>query len=84
MKLARYLVLLSAALLSSTGFAQEPTATDAKITAAMAADIRTPEEVERDSNRLPLQTCSFLACAMTWSLWNCCPVAAGTARSWHR
>lgn len=59
MKLTRYLVLLSATLLSTNGFADDFTATEAKIKAAMAADIRTPEEVERDSNRLPLETLQF-------------------------
>jgi predicted methyltransferase len=59
MKFARYLVLLSAALLTSNGFADDFTATEAKINAAMASDARTPEEVERDSNRLPLQTLQF-------------------------
>ncbi|MEQ8693072.1 MAG: hypothetical protein RIC89_19835, partial [Pseudomonadales bacterium] len=30
-----------------------------KLEAAMAADIRTPAEVERDRNRLPVQTLEF-------------------------
>jgi predicted methyltransferase len=59
MKLTHYLLLLSATLLSSNGFADDFTATEAKIKAAMAADNRTPEEVERDSNRLPLETLMF-------------------------
>jgi len=59
MKLARYLLLLSATLLSTNGFADDFTATETKIKAAMSAEIRTPEEVERDSNRLPLETLQF-------------------------
>jgi predicted methyltransferase len=63
MKRVSLLVLLSATLsvtlLSSSTFADDFAATEAKITAAMAADIRTPEEVERDSNRLPLETLQF-------------------------
>ena len=59
MKFASYLLLLSATLLSSNGFADDFTATEAKIKAAMAADIRTAEEVDRDSNRKPLETLQF-------------------------
>ncbi len=59
MKFATYLVLLSATLLSGHGMADDFAATEAKIRAAMAADIRTPEEVERDSNRLPVETLAF-------------------------
>lgn len=59
MKLSRYLVLLSATLLSSHAMADDFTATEEKIRAAMAAEVRTAEEVERDSNRLPLETLQF-------------------------
>ncbi len=59
MKLAYYLVLLSATLLSSTGFADDFTATEAKIKAAMAAETRPAADVERDSNRLPAETLNF-------------------------
>lgn len=59
MKLSRTLVLISATLLSSSGFADDFAATEAKIKAAMAADVRTAEEVERDSNRLPVETLGF-------------------------
>ncbi len=59
MKLSRTLVLMSAALLCSNAMADDFAATEAKIKAAMAADVRTAEEVERDSNRLPLETLRF-------------------------
>lgn len=59
MKFASYLLLLSATLLSGNGLADDFTATEARIKAAIAADIRTPQEVERDSNRLPLETLQF-------------------------
>lgn len=59
MKLTRYLVLLSAVLLSTNAMAEDFAATEAKIRVAMASDIRTVEEVERDSNRLPLETLRF-------------------------
>lgn len=59
MKFASYLLLLGVILFSSNGFADDFTATEARIKAAMVADIRTPEEVERDSNRLPLETLQF-------------------------
>ncbi len=59
MKSVRCLVLFAAALVSSHAAADDFAATEAKIRAAMAAEIRTPEEVERDSNRLPLETLKF-------------------------
>jgi predicted methyltransferase len=59
MKLTRYLLLLAAIILAGNATAQDLSATDAKIQAAIAADVRTTEEVERDSNRLPLQTLQF-------------------------
>ncbi|HET6565319.1 MAG TPA: hypothetical protein VFG52_07900, partial [Xanthomonadales bacterium] len=59
MKLFRYLVLISATLLCGSTLADDFEATEAKIKAAMAADVRTAEEVERDSNRLPLETLKF-------------------------
>jgi len=59
MKLALSLVMLSTALLSANAFADDFAATEAKIKAAMASEARTPEEVERDSNRLPLETLKF-------------------------
>lgn len=59
MKFASYLLLLSVIFLSGNGFAGDFTATEARIKTAMAAAIRTPEEVERDSNRLPLETLQF-------------------------
>jgi len=49
------LLLIPAAATAAEDF----TATAAKIRAAMAADIRTTEEVERDSNRLPVETLEF-------------------------
>lgn len=39
--------------------ADEHAATEEKIRAAMAADIRTPEETARDANRLPVETLMF-------------------------
>lgn len=59
MKLSRYLILLSVTLLAGNAIAQDFTATEAKIKAAMAAEGRTAEEVERDSNRLPVETLQF-------------------------
>lgn len=59
MKLTRYLALLSAALLSGHAIADDFTATEEKIKAAMASETRPAEEVERDSNRLPLETLRF-------------------------
>jgi len=59
MKLTRNLILLSAALLSANAIAEDFAATEAKIKAAMAAEVRTAEEVARDSNRLPLETLQF-------------------------
>lgn len=59
MKLTRYLVLMSAAFLCANAIADDFTATEEKIKAAMAAETRTAEEVERDSNRKPLETLRF-------------------------
>lgn len=59
MKLTRYLVLLSAALVCGNAIADDFTATEEKIKAAMASEARPAEEVERDSNRLPLETLRF-------------------------
>jgi len=59
MKLNRYLALLSAALLCGNAIADDFTATEEKIKTAMAAEGRPAEEVERDSNRLPLETLRF-------------------------
>jgi len=59
MKLTRYLLLLSAVLLSVNAVADEFTATEEKIKAAMASEVRTAEEVARDSNRIPLETLRF-------------------------
>lgn len=59
MKFSSYLMLISTALLCVNSFADDFTATEEKIKAAMAADVRTAEEVERDSNRLPLETLKF-------------------------
>lgn len=52
-------MLLMVVFLTSNSFADDFAATEAKIRAAMVADIRTAEEVERDSNRLPLETLTF-------------------------
>lgn len=59
MKLTRYLLLLSAVLLSVNAVAEEFTATEEKIKAAMVSEVRTAEEVARDSNRIPLETLRF-------------------------
>ncbi len=59
MKLTRYLLLLSAAMLSVNAIADDFTATEEKIMAAMASAGRPAEDVERDSNRLPLETLKF-------------------------
>jgi predicted methyltransferase len=54
----RIMTVLALLLFSATALAQE-NATAQKIIAAMAAEIRTPEEVERDSNRKPVETLGF-------------------------
>jgi len=59
MNFARCLLILGTALLATSSYADDHTATEEKIKAAMAADIRTPEEVERDDNRKPLETLAF-------------------------
>lgn len=46
-------------LTSQFSLAQSFEATEEKIKAAMQSDIRTAQEIERDSNRLPLQTLEF-------------------------
>src|SRR5210317_775937 len=52
---------LSALLIvsASLAFADDFDATEAKLKAAMAADIRTDAEKERDRNRRPIQTLEF-------------------------
>jgi predicted methyltransferase len=59
MKLASFVALLSATLVSVNILADDFAATEEKIKVAMAAESRLPEEVERDSNRLPLETLAF-------------------------
>jgi len=56
MRIALGLLFLPLAL---TAAAADFEQTAEKIRAAMAADIRTPEEVERDSNRRPVETLEF-------------------------
>ena len=53
--------LLSALLIVSAGlaFADDFDAVEAKLKTAMAADIRTDEEKDRDDNRLPVETLKF-------------------------
>lgn len=46
-------------LLSVSAVADDFDAVKAKLTTAMAADIRTAEEVARDANRLPIETLEF-------------------------
>jgi len=53
------LLLILAATSATTAAAADFTAAGEKITAAMASSIRTPEEVARDTERLPLQTLEF-------------------------
>lgn len=56
----RYLCLLLGFVYAAAGFADDhSTELQSKIEAALAADIRTAEERERDSNRKPLETLSF-------------------------
>lgn len=54
-------ILLSLLLLAAAGFVQaaDDSAVEAKLKAAMAADIRTEAEVERDANRKPVETLEF-------------------------
>ena len=56
MRLALALLILTVA---TTAAADDFTATGEKITAAMASSIRTPEDIARDLERLPLQTLEF-------------------------
>ena len=55
----RYLIIAIAAAWSLPAMAQESNVKD-KIMAAMAGDIRTEAEVERDRNRKPVETLEFL------------------------
>ncbi len=55
----RYLIIAIAAIWSLAAMAQESNLKD-KITAAMADDIRTEADVERDRNRKPVETLGFL------------------------
>ena len=54
-------------LLLISGFAQADdfSAVETKLKAAMAADVRSEAEVERDRNRSRLRRWSFSACVMT-------------------
>lgn len=53
------LTLLLAVLPGSLAFAGEYDAVKAKLEQAMASDIRTPAETDRDSNRMPIETLEF-------------------------
>jgi len=54
------LLIVSAGIVSAgLAFADDFDATEAKLKAAMAADIRTEDEVERDRNRRPIETLEF-------------------------
>lgn len=55
----RIIPMILLALSSQTAFAESFDATAEKIKAAMTSDIRTESEIERDDNRLPLQTLEF-------------------------
>lgn len=54
-------IFVSLLLLVAAGFVQaaDDSAVEAKLKAAMAADIRTEAEVERDANRKPVETLEF-------------------------
>jgi predicted methyltransferase len=52
-------VLLSLTLMASPLFADDDSAVEMKLKEAMAAEIRSPEEVERDRNRRPIETLEF-------------------------
>ncbi len=52
-------ILSTALLLSSTFAWAQDSEVEQRIAAAMAADIRSTEEVARDDNRMPLETLSF-------------------------
>ena len=54
------LAFLFLTLAATTAAADDFTATADKIRAAMASDIRGPEDTERDSDRVPLQTLEFI------------------------
>src|SRR5210317_1332773 len=51
--------LLLLACFSYTAIADDLEAVDAKLKAAMQADVRSAEEVERDANRKPVETLEF-------------------------
>jgi len=55
----RFLITTMLVIFSVTSYAQESSVAS-KIEAAMAADIRTEEEVARDKNRKPVETLEFL------------------------
>lgn len=52
-------VLIAAILFTSPSWAESFDATKAKLEAAMKAELRSEKEVQRDKNRLPLQTLEF-------------------------
>jgi predicted methyltransferase len=55
-----FLTTLLAASFAAGAFGAEADPLQAKLEAAMASDIRTPEEVARDDNRKPIETLQFL------------------------
>jgi len=52
-------VLIAAILFTSPSWAESFAATKAKLEAAMKAELRSDKEIQRDKNRLPLQTLEF-------------------------
>jgi predicted methyltransferase len=53
------LTILAAALLSTSAAADDFDAVEAKLEAAMASEVRTEREIERDRNRMPAETLRF-------------------------
>ncbi len=54
-----YLIILLAALACSTAVADDFDAVEAKLKAAMASDVRSERELQRDHNRMPVETLRF-------------------------
>ena len=57
--MTKFATLLLLGLLATPLFAADDDAVETKLKAAMAADIREPAEVDRDRNRMPVETLEF-------------------------